>query len=99
MSTDNQHTPGPWSVAQISAANAHIEFPARGGSLAICFPDNGIGGKQMVANARLIAAAPELLEKLEALVEWVDPNRTIEDDFQQVSDARAAIAKARGESE
>lgn len=48
------------------------------------------------ANARLIAAAPELLAALETLVSWADndPERNGYDFVQQ---ARAAIAKAKGE--
>lgn len=50
---------------------------------------------EMEANARLIAAAPDLLEALEALLrvetEWGDPTGP------EWDNARAAIARARGE--
>ena len=58
------------------------------------------------ANATLIAAAPELLAALEAVIEWYDmeADHSIEPDFYkrmascQVSEdmAREAIAKAKG---
>lgn len=54
--------------------------------------------KQIEANARLIAAAPELLEALEVAVsalEWAD--QTVDVRGAQLI-ARAALAKARGEA-
>ncbi len=46
------------------------------------------------ANARLIAAAPELLESLEMFVRWEETG-TPDSDF-CFSQARAVIAKAKG---
>jgi len=56
--------------------------------------DAGIRGRtpeEMMANARLIAAAPELLEALEVLYEELSPRA--------LRKAAAAIAKAKGESQ
>ena len=54
------------------------------------------------ANARLIAAAPELLEACEELVKWMDDSGMSRvntaagpSEYSVVRDARAAIAKAR----
>ena len=47
------------------------------------------------ANARLIAAAPELLEALEDIIEQLD---TCEGGYYVSAAARAAIAKAKGET-
>jgi hypothetical protein len=61
----------------------------------------GLGPGEDSANARLIAAAPELLEALEALVEAVQPlpGTSLETYFvAPVTMANAALAKARGES-
>jgi hypothetical protein len=49
-------------------------------------------GPQQAANARLISAAPELLE---FAVEWL--SRQGDDDNYMTAKARAAIAKAKGE--
>jgi hypothetical protein len=58
-----------------------------------------------VANARLIAAAPDLLDALESLEKWFDTDAEIlaamseadrADNARQLAKIRAAIAKARG---
>ncbi len=52
-----------------------------------------------LANARLIAAAPELLEALKSLVHSLDESDLIHDDQRQAfSASKAAIAKATGQS-
>jgi hypothetical protein len=98
------HTPGPWNVGdmatQIRAGPQRIASTEPSGRRP--------GGETDIANARLIAAAPELLAALEAIYalfpcHWdrvdgaavVMPERVPQLDaaFEQ---ARAAIAKARG---
>ena len=85
MST--QHTPGPWATRE-SATHVTVTN-ARGD--AVFHDDKRIPG--VMADARLIAAAPELLEALKVLVEngGIGPE-------QMFHDARAAIAKATGEN-
>ncbi len=90
-----QHTPGPWFVAHL---------PDGQGSWVACDPD-GCGihadGSYMAvcvspigeANARLIAAAPDLLAALEGLFRLLDAGSLYEP---QAFAARAAIAKAKG---
>jgi hypothetical protein len=67
--------------------------------------DGGVHGYPRVtdfaeneANARLIAAAPELLEVLRDVLDWLDDgNRVLSDACaSDVAKARAAIAKATG---
>lgn len=59
-----QHTPGPWNVSE----SGSIEFAD--GYLGEAYDFNGTTKTDlpMMANARLMAAAPEMLELLEALV-------------------------------
>lgn len=93
-----EHTPGPWDIME-GRTLLHIETahnaPVAG--LAICSVSRA--GQ---ANARLIAAAPDLLEALERLVSThcaaadMGPNLMGADEEPEVIAARAAIAKATG---
>lgn len=97
------HTPGPWvaqeflvSGSPTCSANVVCEFP------------QGCAVKSRVfweANARLIAAAPDLLDALQNLVADIldyerinnlAPSPGKDDCWQSVTRARAAIAKATG---
>jgi len=79
----DNHTPGPWFV---EAQNVHS------GGRVICRTDWNIRDQVDDANARLIAAAPELLEALEALMAHEpDHSDTLWEN------ALAAIAKAKGQ--
>lgn len=66
MSTETKFTPGPWQFVngrQIRSAKDQIAQ--------VWMMRNGEG----VANARLIAAAPELYEALRVFIEWRDKER------------------------
>ena len=66
------HTPGPWFVPK-SFGTQYVEARIDGGMLqevAACGPTQE--PTQQYANARLIAAAPELLEALNNLLEAVE---------------------------
>jgi len=106
MST--QHAAGPWKVLDYSserkgfiAVVGSSEVPEH-----ICdvFPfGNRPGGlkrelKQHAANARLIAAAPELLQALQTLVGAFGLDSVGKKDREApiMKDARAAIARATG---
>jgi hypothetical protein len=98
----NKHTPGPWSSRGRAIRGPHPKDPAgRARIVAKAIWDNGTYVDEAEANARLIAAAPELLEALEDLVclaeramresesgEWMVD--------EELRDARDAIEKARG---
>ena len=93
------HTPGPWKVAENLFGNtasyevyANVETKSgKGGYTRIC----QITPRDQKANARLIAAAPELLEALEAMVEMVEMNGLGK--RYALDLAASAIKKARGE--
>lgn len=63
--TNQTHTPGPWSIPEVKPYDA-TPFPVSGGSgfrIAWANPHaTSWGDGKAEANARLIAAAPELLE-------------------------------------
>lgn len=77
-----KHTPGPWK--DDGHMNVIVETDGTSATQICC-----VYGRNGIANACLIAAAPELLEALEAIVEhFGDPLKV----------ALPAIAKARGRS-
>ena len=102
--TQAQHTPGPWVVYQNAIctddgkANEIAKLTRYGVWMddgAPYGPHNPIGD----ANARLIAAAPELLAALEAMTaafDWQAPNANPAINA-AVEAAHTAIAKAKGE--
>ena len=96
------HTPGPWFVNEDCVEGPGPEG-ARDVTVAVVYGDNA----DRAANARLIAAAPELLAALKmAKDELVDvyeeayPNDESDNDVTEAIDkAIAAIAKAEGSDE
>ena len=94
-----KHTPGPWIAWrnscywEISAKNANPKkFSFDIGNVCSSAPGDRDGGLQE-ANARLIAAAPELLRALHHIVE-MNPELPMG----MIEAAEDAIAKARGEA-
>ena len=96
-----KHTPGPWFTHRDGFSSVYVEARVGGGMLqevACCGPTNE-GSDQQEANARLIAAAPELLDALRGLLALEEENLRGYDDIDvcaEVQFARAAIAKATG---
>ncbi|MBX6381480.1 MAG: hypothetical protein IRZ07_00695 [Microbispora sp.] len=89
----NKFTPGKWDV---SAKRKNLVIGPRGHALADCKFSHSATNRQLptasecIANARLIAAAPELLAAVEGLLNAL-PSATTHPAIQA---ARAAIAKA-----
>ena len=109
MTQEAEYTPGPWVHYDDSAdgkTNRH-EIAAFGKT--ICHIYHSVP-EQDKANARLIAAAPELLEALELMlkpaIKCLEANGatkanngvTLTYSVRQIENYRAAIAKARGQS-
>ena len=106
--SEAKHTPGPWEfgpshsstglagqlVVRPAGEFPHGEWVADVGSM---YDDH------RVANARLIAAAPELLEALKEVTMVLDRIFDVEDRTPEPNSisgrARAAIAKATGQEE
>jgi hypothetical protein len=88
----NKHTPGPWAVSDISR---DMIYDLNGELLALII--DGESDETKLANACLIAAAPDLLEALkESLKEFLFD---CYDDHPSAKRWRTAIAKATGETE
>lgn len=91
-----KHTPGPW----INLGQGDI----------VARSDKYCGGEKDIAsvflttndedesNARLIAAAPDLLDALRELLEACKDAKFASDPFDSMPNARTAIAKATGET-
>jgi len=106
----SKHTPGPWKVGQylgsLSSFHVHMDAGDKGRGIDVVEAVAGITTEQRLANARLIAAAPELLETLsktlktieEALAYGYLPAGTEQELEAQASEIRSAIAKATGEA-
>lgn len=103
------HTPGPW---ELWTSNSFRRFCQRGGG-GVCEPITQNDGHPDLyfrnggadgPDARLIAAAPDLLTACEALIAYFDSGNdvpvdraTIHANSVEVFIVRAAIKKARGE--
>lgn len=94
-----QHTPGPWRVAlgnrlQVRGPKDEIGWPA-----AIVYNAGLCTSEEAQANARLIAAAPDLLDMCERLLGFAlfygDPTALAAGDG-MINSAKALIAKAKG---
>lgn len=85
--TKATHTPGPW---QFEAPYIHADSLK---FLAVVSDRHSQDRPELVANARLIAAAPELLAALGNLLSFCEKAHY---DCTVLSEARAAIAKATG---
>lgn len=91
----SQHTPGPWIIVEREAGRDLDETfvgPSDEGIVAGCWPYGRLGTQE--ANARLIAAAPELLAAGKRLCR---PSlMVLETD---IAEMKRAIAKAEGRTE
>lgn len=105
----SKHTPGPWHTDD-APEHAIAVCTNSGETVADVFPNaDAQSGVTTYANARLIAAAPELLEALKDLAkrhattvkECGGCDHSVGicwcDDIRALDDANAAIAKATGE--
>lgn len=93
----SKHTPGPWNVDYSGPARIAI-VGAGDRILAFCNLQCEDGDMDE-ANARLIAAAPDMLEALEEFDQWATtfPALSKAAGF-AILKARAAIAKVKGKS-
>ena len=89
----NTHTPGPWSAAAdgtqwkistLAFANDQTDGPDNVGPVPL---------KGTLENARLIAAAPDLLDALQAVCDAYGDRDTL-----LIAQCKAALAKAKGDA-
>ena len=97
----SKHTLGPWVVRDIPSHDIYVGPANNGGapSIAICPRKVSVDVEQQKANARLIAAAPLMLEALQAMLLMTEQHATpglVPKPGSPVALARAAIAAATG---
>jgi len=87
-----KHTPGPW------VAGERTVYPESGQTSGIAYCHLGTRPyTEVYANAKLIAAAPEMLTELEKMYNYLNrPEMPIEL-FNMLHDVHALILKAKGE--
>lgn len=93
----NGHTPGPWRISDSSWVTNHrdIDAPTHGALAVVVWRmEEDERSPECEANAALIAAAPDLLAALEVAADALE----MAEFFEKAAQARAALAKARGES-
>ena len=94
-----EYTPGPWIVCgRIIDSDCRRE--GRDILERICVLDEGPSEVEATANARLIAAAPDLAAASEALIHWSDDFGHLDVDWpgtlaEAVNSARAALVKVK----
>lgn len=96
----SEHTPGPWQWywrTEDGVANCGVfHEPREGMAYSVCRAPQYQTKDQWESDARLIAAAPDLLDALQAIVYSAAANQAAVN-YPLIDDARAAIAKATGE--
>ena len=95
MNMEKKHTPGPWKTQMHISLDRMEIRDANGRRIAECAMVFPMSAKTHDANARLIAAAPELLEALQEIVTAADGEGWSQLDA-GFTKARAAISKAIG---
>jgi hypothetical protein len=87
-----QHTPGPWAILERAEdSRTHIS----NGAHIVCTlgTTRTDGSPNHSPNARLIAAAPDLLDALQAVCDAYGDRDTL-----LMAQCKAALAKAKGEA-
>lgn len=93
-----QHTKGPWSLYEdtIKAEDSDIARVCDGDGI---IWNTSLDNREALANAYLIAAAPEMLEALEDFVKYVENEIDLDmiNINPELQKGLAAIAKAKGQ--
>lgn len=107
MTSESKHTPGPWHIVPYGDGDQKVICSDKAGNWRIAFMATSSGSLEELAeiraNARLIAAAPELLDALSDLIgsleiTWRNGFVAIEDVQKEVEHARSLISRVRGET-
>lgn len=103
MTQNSKHTDGPWTLDTVVTSSGVCHkigpFPWKAGKenhacIYVDYPGTGPIEAELLANARLIAAAPELLAALQTLERAIANNEPFS--RAEHDQAKSAIAKATG---
>lgn len=104
MTENAKHTPGPWRIYHNSGYNqghynGYLQTDILAGSDLIKIRQSVAGNTfpQLAANARLIAAAPDLLEACKRALAVLEKEPACQIYSAHAQIVRAAIARAKGE--
>lgn len=92
MPTNTKHTPGPWRYRQITALSVYAFYIIDGDASLVA--EVAMQSEAEEANARLIAAAPELADALEAALDALSNRAGWPEEEPTLVRARAALHKA-----
>lgn len=99
----SRHTPGPWLVERQNPSPTTGEWMIAGARPGYLAEVRDCGSGDVIANANLIAAAPDLLEALIRIAQFHDFDRSTADLASCMYDAsciaKSVIAKATGENQ
>ena len=95
------HTKGPWKTGQYLGSLRqfviHTDAGDRGRGSDVAFTSAAFGNNEAIANARLIAAAPDLLRLLREARRTLEMWKDVAPAVSLCADIDAAIARATGE--
>lgn len=96
MTQTAQHTPGPWNYGETTDGRAQVS--ANGVTLCQSTPsETKIRGlEHALANARLIAAAPQMLKALQFIL--IDANSTLDYEARLILEAAVSCAAGKAEA-
>ncbi len=86
----SKFTPGPWKFSGVAIRGQNDEP-----DIARVYMPVGMSEQEFDSNARLIAAAPEMYEALDALLLWIDGKQKHPNADAQI-EARALLARIDG---
>ena len=89
----SKHTPGPWVFDKAHRVGFIVHKKNYGYIVGTQDEEGRYGAIESEANARLISAAPDLLEVLEKVQAWMDGG----DDDELAYEIDLALTKAKGE--
>lgn len=99
MQDKTEHTPGPWEASRIKDGGQKGLYVKQPGDKGLYLVKHTFDGIQAEANAKLMAAAPEMYEALKEIVDLFDG--LMHGGFQKLESftlkpARLALIKAQG---